>query len=54
MKGAITEPLAIINNPPRMIKIKIIGANHNFFLDLKNNKSSLINSIKISLIRIVF
>jgi len=47
MKGAKTEPLTKINNPPSVNIITIIGASHNFFLSLKKFH----NSIKSFMIR---
>tara|TARA_B100001093_G_C25956730_1_gene647293 strand:- start:229 stop:387 length:159 start_codon:yes stop_codon:yes gene_type:complete len=45
MKGANTEPCAIMRSPPSIIIITIMGVSHNFFLILRNKNSSLINSI---------
>ena len=43
MNGATIEPWASTINPPIIIKVKIIGASHNFFLlDKKDNNSKIV------------
>ena len=45
MNGATTDPCANTKRPPNTIIIKIIGANHSFFLTRKNFQISIINAI---------
>ena len=45
MKGANTDPLAAISNPPINTIKKIMGANQSFLRTRKNAHNSLINSI---------
>ena len=42
MKGATTDPWETNSKPPKIKKIKIIGASHNFFLTIRNDSNSLI------------
>ena len=44
MKGATTDPLASISNPPSINITMMMGASHSFFRILRNVQSSFINS----------
>ena len=47
MNGAKTDPCDKTNNPPIQIIINMTGKSHNFFLVLRNVKSSIRNFMSL-------
>ncbi len=54
MKGATTEPCAIINSPPSISITKIIGASQSFLRLLRNAQSSFRISIFLPVLELLF